>query len=292
MYNYSIIIPHYKIIKLLERCLNSIPDRPDIQIIVVDDNSGIDKTEFKKLNRFKNAKCDIILSEKGGGAGFARNIGLQYAEGKWLLFADADDLYAPNAFCLFDSYLDSDSDIVYFDTESLDSDTLKPSSRNKIYHMFISQCDNKDTDSINWVKCQHSVPYSKMIRRSLVDSQLIKFDETRYCNDTMFSVATALSAKKIYVDHRVAYYVTTRDGSLVTHSSASALLIRYEVILRANKLIRERGYDKYQNSIVSYFRKCMAFNISTLYRCIVLGFKYDGFNKYTLKRWKRMVAQK
>ena len=48
-YNYTVIIPHYKIIDLLGRALASIPDREDIQILVVDDNSGIDENEW--LNR-------------------------------------------------------------------------------------------------------------------------------------------------------------------------------------------------------------------------------------------------
>ena len=37
--NYSIIIPHKNIPELLVRCLNSIPEREDIQVIVVDDCS-------------------------------------------------------------------------------------------------------------------------------------------------------------------------------------------------------------------------------------------------------------
>ena len=37
--NYSIIIPHYDIPDLLIRCLHSIPVRPDVQVIVVDDCS-------------------------------------------------------------------------------------------------------------------------------------------------------------------------------------------------------------------------------------------------------------
>ena len=44
-YNYSVIIPHYNIVPLLERCLKSIPDREDIQIVVVDDNSNVIRIE-------------------------------------------------------------------------------------------------------------------------------------------------------------------------------------------------------------------------------------------------------
>lgn len=36
---YSIIIPHKDIVQLLVRCLKSIPDTEDFQVIVVDDNS-------------------------------------------------------------------------------------------------------------------------------------------------------------------------------------------------------------------------------------------------------------
>lgn len=34
---YSIIIPHKNILKLLQRCLDSIPERDDVQVIIVDD---------------------------------------------------------------------------------------------------------------------------------------------------------------------------------------------------------------------------------------------------------------
>jgi glycosyltransferase involved in cell wall biosynthesis len=39
MYNYSFIIPHKNCPDLLQRCVDSIPDRDDVQVIVVDDNS-------------------------------------------------------------------------------------------------------------------------------------------------------------------------------------------------------------------------------------------------------------
>ena len=44
--NYSIIIPHKNIPELLQRCLDSIPRRVDVQIFVVDDNSALVKVVF------------------------------------------------------------------------------------------------------------------------------------------------------------------------------------------------------------------------------------------------------
>ena len=83
-YNYSIIIPHHNIPKLLCRCLNSIPIRKDIQIIVVDDNSNPDIVDFNTFPGLNDSFVEVYLTKEGKGAGYARNIGLQHAKGKWL----------------------------------------------------------------------------------------------------------------------------------------------------------------------------------------------------------------
>ena len=46
MINFSFIIPHKNTPDLLQKCLDSIPRRDDVQIIVVDDNSDADKVDF------------------------------------------------------------------------------------------------------------------------------------------------------------------------------------------------------------------------------------------------------
>ncbi len=290
-YNYTVIIPHYKIINLLERCLKSIPDREDIQIIVVDDNSGIAKSEFNKLNIFQKASCEFVLSQDSKGAGGARNIGLKCAVGKWLLFADADDFFAETAFDIFDKYLTSKFDIVYFDTTSVYSDTLEPSPRNKIYNSYIAFCDNKTEQKINLVRFGHSIPYAKMIRSNVVSANNIVFDETRYCNDSMFAVRVAINVKSVYIDKSVVYVVTDREGSLVTNPKLEAVRIRYEVQLRVNKLIREIGMSQYQNSLLAYWQQALKFGFPTFLSFVRLGIKYSGFNIYTLYLGRRRVLK-
>ena len=49
-YTYTIIIPHKNAPLLLQRCLDSIPFRDDIQIIVVDDDSSSDVVDFYGLS--------------------------------------------------------------------------------------------------------------------------------------------------------------------------------------------------------------------------------------------------
>ena len=87
---FSIIIPHYDIPDLLMRCLKSIPVSEDIQVIVVDDNSPDADTYLERYPELSRPYLEFIRTTKGGGAGYARNVGLDHAKGKWLLFADAD----------------------------------------------------------------------------------------------------------------------------------------------------------------------------------------------------------
>ena len=86
--NFSIIIPHRNIHTLLQRCIDSIPARDDVQIIIVDDNSDPNIVDFDNFPGKNNPQVEIYLTKEGKGAGYARNVGLDHAKGKWLLFAD------------------------------------------------------------------------------------------------------------------------------------------------------------------------------------------------------------
>lgn len=91
--NYSIIIPHKNIPNLLQRCLASIPRREDIQIIIVDDKSDVVEVDFECFPGVGEQCVEVYFTKEGKGAGYARNVGLKYAKGKWLLFVDSDDFF-------------------------------------------------------------------------------------------------------------------------------------------------------------------------------------------------------
>ena len=75
MYNYlySIVIPHYNSPNLLQRMLDSIPQREDIQVIVVDDCSTRQNVEL--LKQCHHSNLEIVYLPENKGAGYARNIG-------------------------------------------------------------------------------------------------------------------------------------------------------------------------------------------------------------------------
>ena len=145
---FSIIIPHYDIPDLLMRCLKSIPVSKEIQVIVVDDNSPEADTYLEKYPELSRPYLEFIRTTKGGGAGYARNIGLEHAKGEWLLFADADDFFVEDMYDIISSNTDSKADVIYFKKESvLSENIIQRRMAFKIYVLsYMGQDDQKRFD--------------------------------------------------------------------------------------------------------------------------------------------------
>lgn len=90
----SIIIPVYNVEKYLEECLDSAVSQtiPQKEILCIDDGSS--DSSYLILQRYQQKyPCIRIFRQENKGAGEARNVGLKHAEGKYVSFLDADDLY-------------------------------------------------------------------------------------------------------------------------------------------------------------------------------------------------------
>lgn len=88
----SIIIPVYNVEKYLARCLHSVLKQTleDIEIILINDGSNDDS--LKICNEFKNKDSRIkVINKLNEGVSVARNVGIEEARGKYILFIDSDD---------------------------------------------------------------------------------------------------------------------------------------------------------------------------------------------------------
>jgi glycosyltransferase involved in cell wall biosynthesis len=234
--NYSIIIPHRDIPKLLKRCLDSIPQRGDVQIIVVDDNSDPTIVDFAQFPGSKRSDVEIYYTKEGKGAGYARNVGLDYVRGKWILYADADDFFVPNFLSILDKFTDNSADIIYFTSDSVDSETLVPVLSRMEY--LKSAIRNNKYDI---VKYSNAVPWGKMIRASLVIDNKLRYDELPVSNDVMFSLYVADKARKIKAVDIPIYISTVRQGSLFYSVDEERLKTRMDVVKKASAFLMERG---------------------------------------------------
>ena len=88
----SVIVPAYNVERFIKKCIDSLLDQSlqAIEIIVINDGST-DETELVIRNNYRNETRVKYISQLNKGVSQTRNIGVDNARGKYLLFVDGDD---------------------------------------------------------------------------------------------------------------------------------------------------------------------------------------------------------
>ena len=243
MIRFSIIIPHKNIPDLLQRMLDSIPKRNDVQVIIVDDNSDPSIVDFEHFPGLNNPNTEVYFTKEGKGAGYARNVGLKHAKGEWLLFADADDMYiTENLSYLFDfinSDLDLDYDAIYYGELSV----VMNGERKIETFGYILQ--NHIVDMIDKEKflIEYHQPWRKIVRHKLLTKYNILFEETMRNNDVMFSIKQLHYSNKVGMLAIPIYSYIRRSSSLSLNFTPQSISIAFDIAVRANKFLKTNGYN-------------------------------------------------
>lgn len=261
---FSIIIPHHNSSSLLERLLKSIPKSLNAQIIVVDDNSRED--EYKSV---KKLICDFkfeLYKNEGQTAGGARNTGLKYAIGTWLIFADSDDFFTNELTKLTTIHAKSNADVIFFNVSSQISETGERAQRDTHIKSLISKY--KATGDDRYLRCMYLVPWGKMYRRKFVEEKKIQYEERIAGNDMWFAVRTGVEANKIELDEREIYICTVSKDSITTIISKDRHEAKLQATLKTNNYLRAYGYGKFQVSVLYFIAKAKQFGISYLFHVL------------------------
>jgi len=227
----TVIIPHYNSPVLLKKLLGSIPEREEIQVIVVDDNSTKEIGAYEEcVAEYENSVTFLKNTLAQKGAGNSRNVGLLEAKGDWLLFADADDFFLDSMWGVLDKYTKEDADIIFFVPTSISLETGEESDRHRYSKSLIDEyLAKKDLKSKAILQYGFDSPWSKLIRRSLVEKNQITFDNTKVANDVMFSAKCAVAAGEIMASEEVFYCITRGKGTLATTGGEENFDIRRKV---------------------------------------------------------------
>lgn len=278
-YNYTIIIPHYNIPRLLRRLLCSIPNHDDLQIIVVDDcsNKNIEELQILK-EKFNYVKW--LSTGTNGGGGKARNIGLKHAKGKYIIFADADDIFELEFKQSLEDYVDKDYDIIYFDGVSRDSETNELSNRtNHLTNYIYNYIQGSDTNA-SGLRYLFGEPWCKFIRRRIIEENQIRFDEIPIHNDTTFAYLIGFYCKKLNVDRRKIYCVTTRKGSVSGSIGDDKILNRIDVFSREEKFLTNNKINTFSREhYIQIVRLCAHLRFGIMNKGIKI-MQYNGLLKF------------
>ena len=241
---YSIIIPHRNTPDLLQYCLDSIPVRDDVQVIVVDDNSDAEKVDFEHFPKWRGKHFEYYLTKEGKGAGYARNVALDHAVGKWVMFVDADDFLLPEAGDIFDKEKDTDADMIYFRTKAvklLDRETpawWRGLLQNRMMDRYFATGDETE------LRYELFTATNRLIRREMIVKNHICFEEIQYSNDNLFAVKTGVNAGKIVVRDKSVYCITWSGNTLTSNfmKKPGEVKIRAGAFFRTQDVLLQHGY--------------------------------------------------
>lgn len=247
---YSIIIPHYNTPELLARCLSSIPARDDVEVIVVDDGS---RDECVSVLRTMGIAGNVhICYSPHGGAGRARNTGLEIATGEKIIFADADDYFSCDFGSILDDYLSDSHDVVMFGITSVFQDGQTAGRHVRYMDSFGKALRSPSPENISDLFIRHISCWGKIYSTGFLKRTEACFEEVMRSEDTMFCVKCGIYAESVKLDDREMYVVTVTPNSLTNRRDEAAFLTSFNVTLRANNYLRTKEWHKYQFSVL-YF---------------------------------------
>ena len=221
MIDVSIIVPVYNKERFLDESLTSIKYQTfkNIEVICVNDGS----TDGSLAILEKYAKDDDrfrIINQSNMGAGAARNNGLDKAEGKYIIFLDADDFFEYSLIeRLFDKAVDKDADITICNALLYDEETEKMEKHKWLQAEYIYD-DPFCNESVNNIfDITQSTIWNKLYRTAFLKENHIRFQNIKTNNDTGFSIISLFLAKRIsYVDECLIYYRKNNDANRIDNT--------------------------------------------------------------------------
>ena len=210
---FSVIIPAYNCEKYLVDAVASVRKQPvkNIEIIIVDDGStdstGSICDSIAENNSEGQMPSIITIHQKNGGASAARNTGIRQATGEYIIFLDADDLYADNAI---------DSDLLqecYRGYDVIMCSSLTANVDRNRYGLDMGMRNGTFAGGQAYPISGHFA--SCLYRKQLLLDHNIFFDEdVRLNEDEAFKMKAIYVASMIRTREKVLYIHTTTPGSV------------------------------------------------------------------------------
>ncbi len=289
----SIIVPVYNMAgdDKLKFCMDSLLNQTvsDYEIIAVDDKSTDNSAEILKQYEADNpGKVKVILSEKNGRQGSAKNKGIRAASGDWLGFIDSDDWIAPDMYeKLIKRADETGADVVGCDfslvkEHSFAIGEIVPNSRD-------NQVGVLDKERRKSLILDGGSLCLKIYRRERITGEKLYFPEGIFYEDNAVGNSYLITANHFEYVKEPLYYYYQHDTSTVHTVTKARCKDRMEAAQLMIKDARDRGYyEEYKEELDYKF--IILFYLNTLFSYMREGEDTDfKFLKSLSKGLKEVV---
>lgn len=238
---YSVIIPVYNAEGTLRRCLDSLVRQQfsDYELLIINDGStdGSDAICREYANTYS---CVRYFAKENGGVSSARNLGLEQAEGEYILFVDSDDYVSQDYFALLSHTLESNAvDLLMFGYRNFGGASTEWDTG-----VFCEETESGVATRISFAVCQYlfSSLLSKAFKRQIIERDNIRFsNDLAIGEDQTFIFTYAMHIRSIGSIENHLYNVDVSDGNSLSRKARPYLT---EQLMEVNR----RMYAAYRVS--------------------------------------------
>lgn len=255
----SVIIPCYNAAQYIPT-LNQLWEQTtsDFELILVDVCSTDNTLEL--LNNFKEDHPDraiiVTSTEHNVGCGGARNQGLKFSSGLYVMFLDCDDNYEPDLLEQMANKLDTTgADFVCCGCTITDSNTNQTTSycikQELVDHIKIfnevggarsGQLSSEVLSELLFSGVIFPSVWIKMLRRDFLINQQIYFSDIYYYEDNYWTKLLILKAQHIELINKPLYkYYQRRPGSITAERSEHSIKGLFILFSQEHQILSKAG---------------------------------------------------
>lgn len=249
-YKVSVIIPLYNRADLITGAVDSVLRQTldGVEILLVDDGSQDDSYAVAQAleRKYPNLRA---FHQDNAGPGIARNLGLDHAQGEYVIFLDSDDWIPEGAYeALYQKAKETDADVVvgqllrkidgseWFNPPKIKAvfDTLSGKNCAKDYHLPLA----------------NPASVTRLCRRAFLDQHHIRFTSARLGEDMLFNLSLFEKAERIYTIDDIVYMYETdygRKDSQISSFDAATVNSGIEVVKSYALFFDKQGLIDYED---------------------------------------------
>nr|WP_288823414.1 glycosyltransferase [uncultured Mogibacterium sp.] len=284
-YRVSLIIPIYNKAEWLDTCFHSILnqsiDHRHVEVLMIDDGSQDDSLKIMKryADKYENFKW---FTKENGGPAQARNVGIKYAAGKYIMYLDPDDWLGTNTIenvCkFFDKHYDEIDVVTYKIIPIRDGVEEEPHFR---YEILQEEGIYDLTEPGNSFICHTNM--NTCVKNQFENNVLFSEEKEFWQEDQKYNIDTLKEKQKIgYCDNAEYYYIRNNE------STTSTKFYAY-YIFESSMNFWEEEFSEFSDYVPYYVQALYISDISWKLRMNkLLPYHYDkaDYNK----AWNRITS--